>query len=809
MKRPGGKTTVKKRILHLMQPACNTEHNFFPAVYLLSRSRMKFCVVFVVLVSVVGRAFSQADPPMVSTIYSGTIAPAALWSDSSGNIYGCEPDFHSVFKVTSGGAKTNFAGTYGTSGVATEGVLAVNALFNTPRTVWSDSQCLYVTDSVNNRIRRISWATSLITTVVGGGTGAILTSGTFLGTSVVLPLPNAIAGSSNGKIYFANFDHIYLLIPNTGMVSFLAGGDRNGAFAHGDKVSLSDIQGLAVDPTNQFLFVAESGNKVVRKMDLTNGAWIIFAGKVKKENVPLPSKIYGNGETADKMVFGNPTSVWVDQDGSVFIADYFFHIVSVVRNNKIYLFAGKWKSGAISNTLMTGPATQVEIEARYIFGDSSKGALYLSDKTRGGIQKITSGTSMPTLLPTTSPTEFPTITPTVTPTSAPTEIPTVSPTVTPVPTLSPTEAPTFSPTVPPIPLILKTNFDYPALSRPLGLWVDTSGNIYVTDAVAAKIYKQSAAGAVSTFAGTGTPGIPGEGVGDGGLATEALLSSNSFGLWGDAENLYVYEDNRLRVINFASNFINTVAVGEMTTPAFASTPSAIWGDGMGNIYIASNFFVLHCSVSAGTLEVFASSTTVFFLAIAGDVTRNCLYVAEYAYAASTGFVIRAMDLTTKATSILAGEEGATPNSLQYTDGAAATSVSLFTNGLWVADDGTVFVAHGTIVSAIDPVTQTITWVGGTWKNGGPEHIPAGDDPDNLFMIGGPAKLGKIVPVQLAGNSQLSKLYLVDDNGAVRLITPISSFLASSSRRKLEEDEHGDSSNSRLHTRNSSYLRGGF
>jgi hypothetical protein len=78
---------------------------------------MKFCVVFVVLVSVVGRVFSQADPPTVSTIYSGTIAPAALWSDSSGSIYGCEPDFHSVFKVTSGGAKTNFAGTRGTSGV--------------------------------------------------------------------------------------------------------------------------------------------------------------------------------------------------------------------------------------------------------------------------------------------------------------------------------------------------------------------------------------------------------------------------------------------------------------------------------------------------------------------------------------------------------------------------------------------------------------------------------------------------------------------------------------------------------------------
>jgi hypothetical protein len=575
--------------------------------------------------------------------------------------------------------------------------------------------------------------TSLITTIVGGGTGAILTSDTFLGTSVALPLPNAIAGSSNGKIYFANFDHIYLLIPNTGMVSFLAGGgDRNGAFAHGDKVSLSDIQGLAVDPTNQFLCVADSGNKVVRKMDLINGAWIIFAGKVKKENVPLPSKIYDNGETADKMVFGNPTSVWVDQDGSVFIADYFFHIVSVVRNNKIYLFAGKWKSGAISNTLMTGPATQVEIEARYIFGDSSQGVLYLSDKTRGGIQKITSGTSMPTLSPTASPTEIPTLSPTVTPTIAPTEIP------------------TFSPTVPPEPLILKTNLDS-SLAEPLGLWVDTTGNIYVSDYSRLQIYKQSDAGAVSIFAGTGTA----EFSGDGGPATAASFGSPLYGVWGDSENLYVCDNFRIRRINFVTNFINTVAGGgsaAVSTTAQDATncdlrnTDALWGDGTGNIYIMRYNAVLHFSISAETLKLFVVTAPVLFTAIAGDVTKRCLYTAEYNPGHYSGFVIRKTDLTTKETSILAGEEGAAPTSLQYTDGAAATSVSLFISGLWVADDETVVVAHGSIVSAIDPVTQTITLVGGTWGDGGPVNILANKFPYySLSFLPGKNKIHFFVP----------------------------------------------------------------
>jgi sugar lactone lactonase YvrE len=385
---------------------------------------MKLFFVLTVLLSFLGRGFSDETVPMVSTLYSGEVSPVGIWADASGNIYGCETGFHTVFKLTSGGVKTDFAGTRGTAGVASEGVLAVNALFNSPRAVWGDGQFLYVTDSVNNRIRRVSWTTSLVTTVVGGGTGSIFTSGSFPGTSVALSLPNAIAGSSNGKVYFADFDHVYMLAPETGLVgvvSFIAGGgDRIGTFAHGAQVSLKDIQGLAVDPTNNnFLFVADSGNKVVRKMDLSTGKSIIFAGRVKKEKFHLPSKPFKNGETAYKVKLGNPSSVWVDSDGSVFIADSFYHTISVVRHDKIYLFAGKWQS-SISNTLMTGPASQVQIEASHVFGDSSRGVLYLCDGTRGGIQQISPLTVnvyvKPTAAPTKNPTEAPARPPTVSPT---------------------------------------------------------------------------------------------------------------------------------------------------------------------------------------------------------------------------------------------------------------------------------------------------------------------------------------------------------------------------------------------------------
>jgi sugar lactone lactonase YvrE len=738
---------------------------------------MKFSLVLAVLLSVLGKAFSYGVPPAVSTIYSGAVAPAALWSDADGNIYGCEPDFHSVFKVDGGGNKFDFAGTRGTSGVATEGVLAANALFNTPRTVWGDDQFLYVTDSVNNRIRRISWATSLITTIVGGGAGAILTSGEFLGTSVALTLPNAIAGSSSGKVYFADFGHIYLLVPETGMVgmvSFIAGGgDRIGTFAHGDQVALSDVQGLAVDPTNQFLFVADSGNKVVRKMDLTTGQSIIFAGRAKKEHFQLPSTPFKNGETAHKVKLGNPSSVWVNQDGHVFITDSHFHTISVVRHNKIFLFAGNWSAEAIASPLTTGPANQVNIEASHIFGDSSKGVLYLSDKTRGGIQKITSLA------------------------------------------VNAYEA-----------LITKTNIDS-SLIYPQGIWVDAVGNVYVVDGVFPVassvsnlvIWKMSPSGVVSIFAGKkmiSQLGIPG----DGGLATEAEFFEPR-AIWGDTENLYVIDYDRIRAINFATNVITTVAGGGgggsvSTTPKPATGVNGVslgqiyglWGDGKGKIYISTRTSVYLYSVSAGTVQRIAYAggignsnvndiplldlkVAVINGNIAGDATRNCLYVSEGAAVNSplTHFLpprlIRKLDLNTGISTIFAGRFGIDGTaSDQYTDGAIATTVAMDPGPLWVADDGTVFVSHNGIISAIDPVSQRMTWVAGLYDNG--------DNQNNPGVIGGLAKLGQVYPCFLAGNSAVNKLYFTEldpnFNVAVRLISPISAFLASPSRRRLEEEE---------------------
>jgi hypothetical protein len=282
-----------------------------------------------------------------------------------------------------------------------------------------------------------------------------------------------------------------------------------------------------------------------------------------------------NGEAAYEVTFGNPSSVWVDSNGPVFIYDSLFRAITVVRHNKIYLFAGKWQYADSPNTLMTGPASQVHIQASQIFGDSSKGVMYLSDGTRGGIQQI-------------SPLTVNLYAPTGTPTEAPTEAPSATPTIT----------PTFAPTKPPVtPIISKMATMDAALTHPEGIWSDAAGNVFVSDSTN-RIFVQSIGDStVTVFAGspTGAAGFAGDG-----MSLRNALFDYPQGLWGDDNFLYICDshNHRIRAINRMTNVIHTVAGGgkdviSSDSPIQATTgllilPIGIWGDGAGNIYISAS-----------------------------------------------------------------------------------------------------------------------------------------------------------------------------------------------------------------------------
>lgn len=151
------------------------------------------------------------------------------------------------------------------------------------------------------------------------------------------------------------------------------------------------------------------------------------------------------------------------------------------------------------------------------------------------------------------------------------------------------------------------------LWNPEGLAVDTAGNIYIADSINDVIRKVAISGGnITTVAGQGD--VPGYS-GDGGSATSAKLNNPTGVALDGAGNLYIADqgNGRIREVNAVTGIITTVAGGGNgqgasdsygdggpATNAILSGPNDVAVDGVGNIYIADSFHGLVREVSAAT-----------------------------------------------------------------------------------------------------------------------------------------------------------------------------------------------------------------
>ncbi|MFP5041021.1 T9SS type A sorting domain-containing protein [Parasediminibacterium sp. JCM 36343] len=132
------------------------------------------------------------------------------------------------------------------------------------------------------------------------------------------------------------------------------------------------------------------------------------------------------------------------------------------------------------------------------------------------------------------------------------------------------------------------------LYTPSGITVDAIGNLYIADLFNHRIRKVDVNGIISTVAGNGTTGYSG----DGGQATSAELSEPLGVAVDTLGNLYIadFGDNRIRKVN-KTGIISTVAGnstrgfggdGNAATLALFSEPNGIAVDKFGSLYIADN-----------------------------------------------------------------------------------------------------------------------------------------------------------------------------------------------------------------------------
>jgi uncharacterized protein (TIGR03437 family) len=452
--------------------------------------------------------------------------PTGVAVDSAGNLYIADSANNRIRKVTNG-VITTVAGN-GTQGFSGDNGPATSAQLNQPWGVAVDSASnLYIADSLNSRIRKVS--NGVITTAAGGGP-SLGDNGP--ATSAQLWEPFGVALDSAGNLYVADsFDNRVRKVSN-GMITTVAGsatccyGGDNGP-ATGAQLFVP--YGVAVDAAGN-LYIADTVNERIRKV--SNGVIITVAGNGG-------DGFSGDNGPATSALLYHPYGLTVDSAGNLYIADNANSRIRKVSNGVISTAAGNGTFGFSGDN---GPATSAQLNGPYGVAVDSAGNLYIADSLNNRIRKVSNGV---------------------------------------ISTVAGNGTQGFS------------GDNGPAtsaqLNGPYGVAVDSAGNLYIADSLNNRIRKVTN-GVITTVAGSGTQGFSG----DNGPATSAELYLPEIAV-DSAGNLYIADYGNRRIRRVTNGVITTVA-GNGTccfsgdngpaTSAQLDLPYGLNVDSAGDVYVA-------------------------------------------------------------------------------------------------------------------------------------------------------------------------------------------------------------------------------
>ena len=242
-----------------------------------------------------------------------------LASTSTGIIYVADSGNHEIRKITPARAVTTVAGSPATDGggIGSSNGTGRTARFNYPNGVAVTGTTVYVADTFNSTIRKIT-STGVVTTFAG--TAAVFGSADGAGSAAQFNHPYGVAADKAGNVYVADTNNNTIRkVTSAGVVTTLAGtaGVVGSADGTGGEAQFYHPYGVAVDGSGN-VYVADTNNYTVRKITPA-GVVTTLAGLAGNYG-------YTNGTGSDAR-FGNLFGIAADTTGNVYVADFNGHTV--------------------------------------------------------------------------------------------------------------------------------------------------------------------------------------------------------------------------------------------------------------------------------------------------------------------------------------------------------------------------------------------------------------------------------------------------------------------------------------------------
>lgn len=188
--------------------------------------------------------------------------------DATGNLYLSESLNNKVKKIVlATGVMNTYAGLGGAVGdFAGDGGSATAAKLNTPGALAVDSGTLFIADTVNYRIRKVDPATGAITTVAGNG--ICCTLGDDGKATQARVNPNGLAPDGNGGLWLTDAYGVRFIAPD-GTIRRVAGGTAAGYGGDdspaGGNTEYASTNGIALTRTGDVI-IADTDNSRIRKL---------------------------------------------------------------------------------------------------------------------------------------------------------------------------------------------------------------------------------------------------------------------------------------------------------------------------------------------------------------------------------------------------------------------------------------------------------------------------------------------------------------------------------------------------------------